>query len=326
MHYSQSKETPKENHQNVLKFDMADGRALMPSEPISADIFDIRKLIANDNGWVGRSAGQSWAIYHGAAVEVLCQMPPGSVDCIVTSPPYYWLRDYQAPGQIGLEDTVEQYVNALADVMLEAKRVLKPRGLAFFNIGDTFYSGKGKSQGQDGKSRKRRFGLRAVDKSGGLGIGLKRKSLIGIPWRVGIELTRGGWVLRSSVIWHRKNRLPEYVQDRPSRSYEYVFIMAKSRKYDFNKRALLDRNIDEDLWTISAQPKPTDGLKTAPFPDELVERCLDIGCRKEGIVLDPFVGSGTTVRVAVMSGRSGVGIDLNKDFCRYAVDSMKALT
>lgn len=319
-------QTSKENHQNVPKFDMTNGRALPPSEPTSADIFDIRKLTASDNGWVGRSAGQAWAIYHGAAIEVLRQMPPGSVDCIITSPPYYWLRDYQAPGQIGLEDTVEQYVNALADVMLEAKRVLKPRGLAFLNIGDTFYSGKGESQGQDGKSRKRRFGLRAVDKSGGLGIGLKRKSLIGIPWRVGIELTKGGWVLRSSVIWYRKNRLPEHVQDRPSRSYEYVFIMAKSRKYDFNKRALLDRNIDDDLWTISAQPKPTDGLKTAPFPDELVERCLDIGCREGGIVLDPFVGSGTTVRVAVMSGRSGVGIDLNKDFCRYAVDSMKELT
>ena len=282
------------------------------------------ELLGATNVWHGVSnTGGSWAVYHGSATEVLEQMKSGTVDCVVTSPPYFWLRDYGVEGQIGLEETVEGYVSALNNVMSEIKRVLKPDGLAFLNIGDTFYSGKGKSHGHDVKSKKRRFGLRAVDKSGGLGIGLQRKSLVGIPWRVALRLTSEGWVLRSSVIWHRKNRLPEFVKDRPSRSYEYVFILAKSRRYFFNKQALIDNKIEEDLWTIAAQPKPTNGIDTAPFPDELVERCLEVGCPDSGVVLDPFLGSGTTVRVALQTGRSGIGIDLNEKYCRYAVDSLR---
>lgn len=279
-----------------------------------------------DNIWSGQSSGgESWAIYCGSALEVLKLMPTASVDCIVTSPPYFWLRDYEVEGQIGLEETVDDYVEALTNIMHETKRILKLDGVAFLNIGDTFYSGKGKSKGEDGKSKKRRFGLRAVDKSGGLGIGLQRKSLIGIPWRVALDLTSKGWVLRSSTIWHRKNRLPEFVQDRPGRSYEYVFILAKNRRYYFNKQALIEKNIEEDLWTIEAQPKSTNGLNTAPFPDELVNRCLSVGCPEKGIVLDPFVGSGTTMRVALSTGRSGIGIDLNRKFCLHAVDVMRSI-
>ena len=288
-------------------------------------IFGIKNS-GDGNAWVGRArAGGSWAIYCGSALGVLQRLPSESVDCIVTSPPYFWLRDYGVEGQIGLEETVDEYVTTLTDIMLESKRILSPEGLAFLNIGDTFYSGKGKSHGQDGKSKKRRFGLRAVDKSGGLGIGLQRKSLIGIPWRVALRLTSVGWVLRSSVIWHRKNRLPEFVRDRPGRSYEYVFILAKNRRYYFNKQALIDKGIEEDLWTIAAQPKPTGGLDTAPFPDELVERCLEVGCPEGGVVLDPFAGSGTAVRVALSTGRSGVGIDLNRKFCLHAVDSLRSI-
>ncbi len=279
----------------------------------------------SDRVWSGQSCqGGSWAIYQGLAIEILRQLPSESIDCIITSPPYFWLRDYGVEGQLGLEDTVEDYVLALSDIMVESKRILKPAGVAFLNIGDTFYSGKGKSHGQDVKSKKRRFGLRAVDKSGGLGIGLQRKSLIGIPWRVALHLTSVGWVLRSSVIWHRKNRLPEFVRDRPSRSYEYVFILAKNRRYYFNKQALIDKKIEEDLWTIAAKPKSTNGLDTAPFPDELVERCLEVGCPEGGTVLDPFAGSGTTIRVALATGRSGVGIELNPEFCRHTVSSLAA--
>ena len=296
---------------------------LEPGE--STDIFSVEEF-PSGRAWRGQSCdGGSWAIYQGSALEVLRQLPSESVDCIVTSPPYFWLRDYGVEGQLGLEDTVEEYVSTLADIMSESKRVLKLEGLAFLNIGDTFYSGKGRSHGQDAKSKKRRFGLRAVDKSGGLGIGLQRKSLIGIPWRVALHLTSTGWILRSSVIWHRKNRLPEFVRDRPGRSYEYVFILAKNRRYYFNKQALIDKGIEEDMWTIAAQPRPTNGVYTAPFPDELVERCLEVGCPKGGVVLDPFVGSGTTVRVALSSGRSGVGIDLNQDFCEFAVDSLRSI-
>lgn len=289
------------------------------------DIFPIESFDSEDV-WAGRTrSGGSWSIYCGLALDVLQRMPSESVDCVVTSPPYFWLRDYGVEGQIGQEDSVGEYVDALTGVMDEVRRVLKSEGLAFLNIGDTFYSGKGKSHGHDGKSKKRRFGLRAVDKSGGLGINLQRKSLIGVPWRVGLGLASSGWVIRSSVIWHRKNRLPESVRDRPERSYEYVFILAKNRRYYFHKQALIDKEIDEDLWTIAAQPKQTNGLDTAPFPDELVERCLEIGCLEGGIVLDPFVGSGTTVRVAISTGRSGIGIDLNRKFCLYAVESLRSI-
>ena len=274
--------------------------------------------------WCGQSNGQDWTIHQGSALGVLEGMEDELVDCIITSPPYFWLRDYGVEGQIGLEDTVEDYVAALVEIMSEAQRVLKREGVAFLNLGDTYYSGKGQSQGQDAKSKKRRFGLRAVDKSGGLGIGLQRKSLIGIPWRVALALAEDGWVLRSAIIWHRTNGLREFVRDRPSRTYEYVFMLAQNRHYHFKKNELPD-NIEEDLWTIPAQPRSNGGLSTAPFPDELVKRCLKIGCRAGGVVLDPFVGSGTTVRVALETKRSGIGVDLSGAFCRHAVSTLKTL-
>ena len=271
--------------------------------------------------WSGTSAGQEWKIHQGPALDVLKGMDSETVDCMVTSPPYFWLRDYGVEGQIGLEDSVDEYVSALLEVMKEVHRVLKRSGVAFLNLGDTYYSGKGKSHGTDAKSKKRRFGLRAVDKSGGLDRGLQRKSLIGIPWRVALAIAEGGWVLRSAIIWHRTKGLREFVRDRPCRTYEFVFMLARNRSYHFAKNELPD--IEEDLWTIPAQPRSNGGLSTAPFPDELVRRCLRIGCPVGGVVLDPFVGSGTTVRVAIDTGRSGIGIDLNGEFCRHAVRTLR---
>ena len=277
------------------------------------------------NEWHGvTSRGQQWSIYLGEADQVLTRLPSDSISCVITSPPYYWLRDYGVSGQIGLEDTVDGYVRAISGVMDEIKRVLMPDGVLFLNLGDTYYSGKGKSHGNDRKSNKRRFGLRAVDKSGGLGIGLQRKSIIGIPWRVAVEMSSRGWVLRSPIIWHRENCLPEAATDRPSRSYEYVFMFVKSRRYYFNKRPLVEQKVEEDMWTIAARPK-VNGLDTAPYPDELVQRCIEIGCPKNGVVLDPFVGSGTTTRVALTMGHSAIGIDLSRDFCRHAVNGLRGL-
>jgi DNA modification methylase len=274
--------------------------------------------------WHGESStGLSWCVYHGQADIVLQKLSNESVHCVVTSPPYFWLRDYHVAGQIGLEETVQDYVSATGKVMEGVKRVLRDDGLLFLNIGDTYYSGKGESQGKDKKSAKRRFGLRAVDKSGGLGIGLQRKSLIGVPWRVAIDLAARGWVLRSSVIWHRDKCLPEHVKDRPRRSYEYVFILAKSRKYYFNKKPLIEQKVDEDMWTIAAKPKAGNCLDTAPFPDELVERCLKIGCLPGGTVLDPFLGSGTTARVALSMGHPVVGIELSEEFCSHSVNQLR---
>jgi DNA modification methylase len=209
--------------------------------------------------------------------------------------------------------------------MDEAFRVLRKDGVVFLNLGDTYYSGKGKSHGQDRKSAKRRFGLRAVDRSGGLGIGIKPKSIIGIPWRVAIEMSNRNWVLRSAIIWHRKLALAEAVLDRPRRSYENIFMFAKTRNYYFNRSALKNINIEEDVWTINARPKNTPGIQTAPFPEELVERCLEIACPKQGVVLDPFAGSGTTLRTALKSGRSAIGVDLNSSFCKFMVKELGAM-
>jgi DNA modification methylase len=257
---------------------------------------------------------------------VLKQLPDEHFHCVVTSPPYFWLRDYNVAGQIGHEDDVVGYVNALADVMDQVHRVLRRDGLLFLNLGDTYYSGKGKSHGTDPKSAKRRFGLRAVDKSGGLGIGLKPKSIIGVPWRVAIEMARRKWVLRSAIIWHRENALTEAVKDRPRRSYENVFMFAKDRSYFFNRKELRDVVVEEDVWTISARPKGTNGVDTAPFPDELVERCLALGCPEGGNVLDPFAGAGTTLRVSVGKGRNATGIDLNPDFCKHMLSQLRTLS
>jgi DNA modification methylase len=265
--------------------------------------------------------GHDWSLFHGDARETLRSgIKHSSIDCVVTSPPYFWLRDYGFQGQIGLENSVDEYVAKIADVMDEVQKCLKSTGLLFLNIGDTYYSGKGKSHGVDKKSKKRRFGLRAVDKSGGLGIGLKPKSLIGIPWRVAQEMTKRGWVLRSTIIWYRKNALPEAVKDRPRRSYEFVYMFSKNKKYYFNREPLLAVE-QEDMWTITARPE-ANGLGTAPYPDQLVERCLKIGCPKGGIVLDPFAGSGTTLRVALKNERNAIGIELSKEFSDYIVSKL----
>jgi len=276
--------------------------------------------------WYGMtSLKRKWTLFCGNSLDILKKMKSESVNCVITSPPYYSLRDYKINGQIGLEETVEEYIDALCNVFNEIYRILQTDGLFFLNIGDTYYSGKGKSHGVDPKSRKRRFGLRPVDKSGGLGLKLQRKSIIGIPWRVAIEMMSHKWILRTPIIWHRAKALPEAVKDRPRRSYEYVFMFAKDRHYYFNRQPLTDKKFDEDVWTIFARPKINGSIETAPYPDELVSRCLDIGCRSDGTVLDPFMGSGTTMRVALQSGRNAVGIDLSPDFCNYTLSELRKL-
>ncbi|MBW8040364.1 MAG: site-specific DNA-methyltransferase [Planctomycetes bacterium] len=278
-----------------------------------------------DLQWGGQlKNGSTWIVYCGDARKVLQKIPSATFDCVVTSPPYYWLRDYDVEEQIGLEETVEGYVSAVNGVMEEVFRVLRENGLLFLNLGDTYYSGKGKSHGTDPKSSRRRFGLRAVDKSGGLDVNAKPKSALGIPWRVAMRMSENGWVLRSPIVWHRKHCLPESVQDRPRRSYEYVFMFAKNRKYFFDRKPLVDVD-EEDMWSIVARHRSPNGLGTAPFPDELVQRCLAIGCPAKGMVLDPFAGSGTTLRVAVKSGRCAKGIDLNRTFCDHIVEELEKI-
>jgi DNA modification methylase len=275
--------------------------------------------------WRGKYRSNEWSLLNGDAKATLRLLPKESVDCVVTSPPYFWLRDYKVDGQIGLEDSVDAYVAAICEVMEEVFHALRPDGLLFLNLGDTYYSGKGESQGVDRKSSKRRFGLRAVDRSGGLGISLQRKSIIGIPWRVAIKMCQQNWILRAPIIWHRQKHLREPVKDRPVRGYEYIFMFAKSRFYHFDRSGIPQNGGAEDVWTISTRSGNNGQLDTAPFPDELVERCLAVGCKPGGTVLDPFCGSGTTIRTALRKGRNAVGIELNADFCQYVLESLSRM-
>jgi DNA modification methylase len=261
------------------------------------------------------SVGTPWSILCGDVVAALERLDDGEVDCIVTSPPYYWQRDYEVAGQLGHEATIEAYVTNLATVFREARRVLSPTGTLFLNLGDTYYSAKGRPHGHDDKHNGRqmmRRHLRAVD---GPGLGLPRKSLIGIPWRVALALQSDGWTLRSAAIWQRPGSLPEpTAKDRPWRTYEHVFIFAKGPRYYFDRAGLAG---EEDVWRIVARPE-NPGAHFAPFPRELVDRCLDAGCIEGGTVLDPFVGSGTTMLGALARRCPAIGIDIKPEYCTFA--------
>jgi DNA modification methylase len=259
----------------------------------------------------GTLGSHAWELHEADARTALHELPGESVDCVVTSPPYYWQRDYDVAGQIGLETSIDGYVENLRAVFKGLRHVLKKDGTVFLNLGDTYYSAKGLPHGDDAKHRARRFGLRAVD---GPGLGLPRKSLIGIPWRVALALQKDGWTLRSSIIWHRKTSAPEpTAKDRPWRTYEFVFLLTRSPRYYFDRSAL---GADEDVWLIEPERNSVArGTHYAPFPSDLVRRCIALGCREGGVVLDPFVGGGTTMTVGLEMGRSVVGVDLSPTFC-----------
>jgi DNA modification methylase len=264
--------------------------------------------------------GYPWTLLTGDVAFALREIGTASVDCVVTSPPYYWQRDYEVRGQIGHESTINGYVAALVRAFTEVRRALKPTGTFFLNLGDTYYSAKGRPHGRDDKHNGRqmmRRHLRAVD---GPGLGLPRKSLIGIPWRVALALQDDGWTLRSSIIWHRPASLPEpTAHDRPWRTFEYVFLFSKSPRYWFHRAGLIGQ---EDVWTIVARPE-NPGAHFAPYPIELVQRCLDCGCPRGGVVLDPFVGSGTTMIAALARGSSAIGVELKPEYSGYTVERIQ---
>ena len=271
--------------------------------------------------WRGCSSGRvQWRVMCGDVRVAINSLLTDRFDCVVTSPPYYWQRDYGQDGQIGLEPTISGYVCAIADSMEAVRRVLSDRGTLFLNIADTYYSAKGEPKGVDRKNRARRFGLRAVDAAG---LGVPRKTVIGIPWRVALAMIGRGWILRAPIIWRRDAPMPEpTAKDRPWRTYEMVFMFSKSPRYYFCRDGL---NEEEDIWSISSRPRMNRTAHPAAFPDELVERCLDVGCPPGGRVLDPFAGTGTTLVVAAKSGRSATGVDIKPAFCEYMVASLKEL-
>jgi DNA modification methylase len=291
-----------------------------PSEP-SDDSTDSTEPQEHQPYAAGKSDHSQWSLYCGDAVEVLRALPAESVDCVVTSPPYYWQRDYDVDGQFGMEPTIEGYVENLRSTFKALWPVLKPGGTVLLNLGDTYYNRKGKPQGRDRKNPGRRMNtLRAVDKAG---LGLPRKSLIGIPWRVAFALQEDNWTLRSDIVWVRRQALGEPTsRDRPWRRYEHVFLLSKGVTYHFDRKEL---NGDEDVWFIDNDQRGATalGFHFAQFPKALVRRCIAVGCPPGGVVLDPFVGAGTTMHVALEMGRSTIGVDLNKSYCDHVVQLLE---
>ena len=266
-------------------------------------------------------------IYQGNCLEVLKTFEDNCINCCITSPPYYGLRDYDVDGQIGNEDTPEDYVNNLVEIFDEVKRVLREDGALWLNLGDGWAN--------------KRIGE------------IKQKDLIGIPWMVAFALRESGWYLRQDIIWSKGNPMPESVKDRCTKSHEYIFLLSKNRKYYYNYQAikepavtkptLRDKNKEgyqadyakgdrfskgeriygadgmrnkRDVWNVNT--KPCKEAHFATYPDTLIKPCVLAGCPEGGIVLDPFMGAGTTGMVARKHGRNYIGIELNAEYIDIA--------
>ena len=259
------------------------------------------------------------AIIHGDALTVLRRLVSETVQCIVTSPPYWGLRDYNDADQIGLEEPLPQYINRLVEVFSEAKRVLRDDGVLWLNIGDAFTSGNRGWRAPDKKNRARAMSVRPTTPDG-----LKSKDLIGIPWRLAFALQEDGWYLRTDVIWNKPNAMPESVRDRPNRSHEYIFMLSKSERYFYDRGAVCEpsgRNL-RSVWNINTRPYPEAHFAT--FPPALIEPCIQSSSQPGDLVLDPFFGSGTVGVVADDLGRRYVGVELNKDYIELAAKRLCA--
>jgi DNA modification methylase len=290
-------------------------------------------------------------IYNGNALDVLKTFPNECVDMVITSPPYWALRDYGAEGQLGLESTFQEYINKLCDIFDEVKRVLKKSGSCWVTLGDA-YSGSGKGVG----------GIKERT--------LPSKSLLQIPSRFAIEMCNRGWILRNEIIWHKPNAMPSSVNDRFTVDYEKLFFFVKSKKYyfeqqkepmittdtnpprgskgvlgqensglrkqdqigradytGFNKRYLPPKDLmrnKRSVWSINT--KPFKEAHFATYPEELIITPIKACCPENGIVLDPFMGSGTTAVVARGLGLKYVGIELNPDYIKIADKRLAQIT
>jgi DNA modification methylase len=269
----------------------------------------------------------------------------------VTSPPYYGLRDYGHDGQIGLEETPEEYIAAMVEVFRCVWDVLEDDGTLWLNIGDSYYNyrpGQGQALVQQTVSNSNQDLPQVCARRGNKLDGLKEKDLIGIPWMLAFALRADGWYLRQDIIWHKPNPMPESVQDRCTKAHEYIFLLSKSQKYYYDIDAIKENAVTagnisasfqgrqgtaeyhaqsggigseakeythknkRSVWTIPV--KPYAGAHFAVFPQDLIEPCIMAGAPVGGVVLDPFMGSGTTAQVAQHLGRQYLGCELNPDY------------
>ncbi|MFT4216761.1 MAG: site-specific DNA-methyltransferase [Micropruina sp.] len=252
----------------------------------------------------------------GDALGVLSAMPAQSVQTVVTSPPYWSLRDYGIDGQVGLEESVYDFIDHLAQLFDQVWRVLRDDGTLWLNIGDSYTSGGRTWRAPDRKNVARAMSLRPATPDG-----LKPKDLIGVPWRLAFALQERGWYLRSDIIWEKPNAQPESVRDRPTRSHEFVFFFSKREKgYKYDVDAVRGPNGRRlrTVWPIKTQAFREASGHFATFPPTLVEPCVTIASEPGDLVLDPFVGSGTTPLVAGSLGRRFIGIELNPEYLTMA--------
>lgn len=295
-----------------------------------------------------------YQIIQGDTIQGMQAIHADSIDCCITSPPYWGLRDYGHEGQLGLEPTPEAYVANMVEVFREVRRVLKPTGTLWLNLGDSYNNTSGFSRASEEYFREGRIGGSADKKSIKHPV-IKTKDLVGIPWRVAFALQADGWYLRQDIIWHKPNPMPESVTDRCTKAHEYLFLMAKSEKYFYDHEAIKEPAIHagavvknaggknanmgdfgatrsgfmkpegvkvaetrnrRDVWTITT--KPFKGAHFAVMPEALVEPCVLAGSRVGGLVLDPFTGSGTTGAVALRHGRNFIGTELNPEYIKIA--------
>lgn len=260
-------------------------------------------------------------LIEGDAHVVLSRLPDRSVQSVVTSPPYWGLRDYNIPGQIGLEETLPQFLNRLVEIFAEVKRVLKDDGTLWLNIGDGYTSGNRGWRAPDKKNRARAMEVRPDTPEG-----LKPKDLLGIPWRLAFRLQEDGWYLRSDVIWHKPNAMPESVKDRPTRAHEYIFLLSKSEQYYYNREAVLEVNgrNRRSVWNVNTQPLTIGHAAT--FPPALIKPCILASTRPGDFVLDPFFGSGTVGMVCEETDRNYVGVELHPEYIHIATRRLEELT
>ena len=270
----------------------------------------------------------------------------------VTSPPYYGLRDYGQDGQIGLEETPQEFIDNLVEVFACVWDVLSDDGTLWVNLGDSYFNTQNSNRNGLNSSlggKVRGGGEYKTQKRNAGNLNVKPKDLLGMPWRLAFALQDFGWYLRQDIIWHKPNPMPESVQDRCTKSHEYIFLLSKSQKYYFDYQAIREEGVipagtlaakgsaerqnqkgvnarppeykeydgmknKRSVWTITT--KPYEGAHFAVFPEELIEPCIMAGAPAGGIVLDPFMGSGTTAQVAQNLGRKYLGCELNPEYER----------
>ncbi|OGR33059.1 MAG: modification methylase [Desulfuromonadales bacterium GWD2_61_12] len=257
-------------------------------------------------------------IIEGDVLYAVGRLPSDFFQCVVTSPPYWGLRDYDIGGQIGLEPTLDQFLTQLVTVFSEIKRVLRDDGVLWLNIGDSYTSGNRGYRAPDKKNPARAMSVRPDTPEG-----LKAKDLIGVPWRLAFELQKNGWYLRSDIVWNKPNAMPESVKDRPTRSHEYLFMLTKSERYYYDYKAVREKNgrNRRSVWNVNTQP--FSGAHFATFPPQLIEPCILSSTRPGDFVLDPFFGSGTVGVVSRDHERKYVGVELNPEYINIASDRLR---